>query len=266
MAEKNVHERFAEAHGLLTDGDYPAAIRGFEEVIRLCPEMEGAWGNRGYALVETGHDEEALEDFDMVVKLRPEDPFGHAYRAVALRNLGRWAEALEAAARSIKRAGEDPPDEALPAYLVRAWLFMRAGQYAAACDDLEMYYRGGYEDSLRPLLDLCQEVRDEGRDTCADGPDGRLQCHACLCAKCGYSFNTDPNPDWQAQGGQCPYAHCMETMPARNGMGPGVCPVFWHDCPGGEETVQTCPVVAASQGSCPAQGSESSEAGPEQAT
>ncbi|MFH0911611.1 MAG: tetratricopeptide repeat protein [Planctomycetota bacterium] len=248
MIDPGMEEKFSAAHELLTSGDYMGAARGFDEVIRLSPQMEGAWGNRGYARYEMGLDAAALEDFDMVVKLDPDDAFGHAYRAMALRNLGRYAEALEAAARAIELADEE--EDVPPARQVRAWLFARSGQFAAACEDLEIYLERDGEECMRPLLDLCLEMRDEGRTTCIDGPEGLLKCAVCQSAACGYSFNTDPNPNWEAEEGRCPYSHCIEIMPHRNGIGPGVCPVFWHDCPGGRKTVSACPVaISEAEGS-----------------
>jgi tetratricopeptide (TPR) repeat protein len=240
MSFESAEEKFKDAHALLEEGDYPAAVDSFAEVIRLCPEMEGAWGNRGYALLEMGRDEEALADFEMVVKLNPEDAFGHAFRALALRNLGRLEEALVAAVEAIQLAEEE--EDVPPARLVRGWLFCRSGQLGAAVEDLEAYVERTGDECIAPLYDLCVEVADDNRTECIDSPSGYLCCQECQCALCGYSFCLEPNRQWREEGGLCPYSHCIEIMPRRYGGGPGVCPYFCHDCPGGVEVVDTCPV------------------------
>jgi len=240
MHSENAESLFATAHARLEEGEYEEAIQGFGEVIRLCPEMEGAWGNRGYALLELGRDAEALADFDMVVEIHPADAFGHGFRALALRNLGRYAEALEAAVRAID--GADPEEDCPPARLVRGWLFARAGQLGAAMEDLDLYLDHAEDECIEPLFELCQDVAEDNRTECADSPTGLLACKECQCALCGYSFNTAPNPNWREEGGRCPYSHCIEIMPKRFGWGPGVCPVYGHDCPGGPETVAACDV------------------------
>jgi tetratricopeptide (TPR) repeat protein len=246
MTQDNAEALFRHASSRLDEGDYPGAADQFSDVIRLCPEMEGAWGNRGFALLEMGCDAEALNDFDMVVRLNAEDAFGHAFRALALRNLGRHAEALESAVEAIELA--DAEEDVPPARLVRGWLFARAGQLAAACEDLGIYLQFTDDESIEPLYELCRDVLEEGRTECIDSPTGLLCCKECQCAQCGYSFNIAPNPHWREEGGRCPYSHCIAIMPRRFGDGPGVCPVFGHDCPGGERTVAACPVELPAPG------------------
>jgi len=46
------------------------------------------------------------------------------------------------------------------------------------------------------------------------------------------------NPHYKEQGRTCGYEHCIETMPF---SGEGLdCPVFGHDCPGGEAQLAEC--------------------------
>jgi tetratricopeptide (TPR) repeat protein len=240
MNAENAEALFDAGHTLMEEGRYEAAIRRFNDVIRLRPEMEAAWGHRGCARLEMGRDEEALDDFDMVLRINAEDALGHGFRALALRNLGRYAEALEAAVTAIELA--PPEEDCPPARLVRGWLFARAGQLGAAMEDLDAYLDRTEDDCIEPLFELCRDVAEETRTECIDSPSGLLSCRECQCALCGYSFNTAPNPNWRAEGGRCPYSHCIEIMPKRYGWGPGVCPVYGHDCPGGPETVEACEV------------------------
>jgi tetratricopeptide (TPR) repeat protein len=235
---ENIDNLYEEGQACLDRGDFDGAIECFSKMISLCPEIEGGWGNRGYALYEIGRDEEALDDFNMVISLQPDDPLGYAFQALVLRNFGRYEEALEAAVNAIECARKE--EDAPPAYLVRGWLFIRAGQYEAALEDLESYIRITPEDTCaKPMLDICRLATDSGR-ACPNAPEGVLDCPNCQYAPCEYSFNTSPNPNWEEQGGKCMYQHCIKTMPYRNGDGEGICPWFGHDCPGGEEEIQRC--------------------------
>lgn len=246
MDSMNAEDKFSHGNALLSDGFYSEAAERFGEVIDQCPDMEGAWGNRGYALLEIGRDEEALSDFDMVIRINPGDPFGHGYKSMAMYNLGRYAEALDAAARAIELAEEE--EDVPPARLVRSWLFIRSGQYEYACDDLEFYLEYNEDEAVRDLYDICVDVRETGEKLCSGGPEGQLRCASCLNSGCGFSLNLESNPDWRVQDGICQYAHCVETMPQRNGQGEGICPVFFHDCPGGPATIAACEAARDRQG------------------
>ncbi|MHC4884273.1 MAG: tetratricopeptide repeat protein [Planctomycetota bacterium] len=237
-----IDAKFNHAHELLQQGDFVTAIDLFSEVIQACPEMEGAWGNRGYGNYELGRDAEALADFDQVVQINPSDAFGYGFRSLVLRNLGRYEEALESAVYAIDLAeGEEGVP---PAHLVRGWLFMRAGQVDAAYDDLATYMELTPDDPcVQPMLELARREQEVATRICVDGPEGKLACGVCQNSACGYSFNSAPNTAWEECGGRCAYSHCIETFPQRNGDGPGICPLYGHDCPGGPEVLKGCEVV-----------------------
>lgn len=237
----DLSDLFEMACDSLSRGEYDKAITLFSEIAAQDPQLEGAFGYRGIARIETGHDQDALLDFAEVLRINPNDAYGYGSRAVALYNLGRYAEALEAVVAALERVvDEDVP----PARLTRALLFLRAGQFVAAIPDLEAYLVGVPDDeALQDVLDICKRVQRTGRKDCPDGPDGRLQCGICQCTTCGFSFNTEPNWDWSEQGGVCPYSHCIEMMPVRSGDGPAICSYFGHDCPGGADAVRHCGVA-----------------------
>jgi hypothetical protein len=65
-------------------------------------------------------------------------------------------------------------------------------------------------------------------------------CHICLVASCGYSRCFDPNPIWEKQGGICKFEHCIENMELTIETTEKSCPVFGHNCPGGEKQVIEC--------------------------
>jgi tetratricopeptide (TPR) repeat protein len=246
MHSTQAEDLFARGHDHLHAGRYEEALACFDVLIELCPEMVGAWGNRGYALYELARDAEALSSFGQVIALDPDDPFGHGYRALALYNLGRFSEAFASAVRALDLA--DDEDDCPPARQVRALLFVRAGQFASAVEDLDLFFRYSEDESLEPLFELCRRVDETGDRSCPDGPGGVLDCTVCLCSACGFSFDRRPNPDWRDQDGRCPYSHCIELMPHRDGSVPEVCPYYYHDCPGGAETVRSCELAAEYMG------------------
>jgi len=54
-----------------------------------------------------------------------------------------------------------------------------------------------------------------------------------------YSYDkVKPKEDWLESGMVCPYEHRIDNAPMEGG--PGRCPVFGHDCPGGPNQVERC--------------------------
>lgn len=62
----------------------------------------------------------------------------------------------------------------------------------------------------------------------------------------GYSLDFSANSHWREQGLLCKYEHCIEQMPIEESTAES-CPVFGHDCPGGQEAVAACEVAASTQ-------------------
>lgn len=54
----------------------------------------------------------------------------------------------------------------------------------------------------------------------------------------GYSEDKSRNDDWEQMGLCCPYEHCIETCGLD--MFSDRCPMFGHNCPGGEDQVIEC--------------------------
>jgi len=54
----------------------------------------------------------------------------------------------------------------------------------------------------------------------------------------GYSTDFTPLDNFEKYGLSCPWEHCIENMPLENGA--ASCPLWGHDCPGGEEQVILC--------------------------
>jgi tetratricopeptide (TPR) repeat protein len=75
--------------------DYATAIALLGLEIRLDPENQLAWANRGYAHLHIGEREKALADCTEAIRLDPQDPVAHRGRAEARRALGDQAGAAE---------------------------------------------------------------------------------------------------------------------------------------------------------------------------
>jgi hypothetical protein len=56
----------------------------------------------------------------------------------------------------------------------------------------------------------------------------------------GYSIDFSLNSDYEKQGLLCEWEHCIEWMPLSAEPTKVSCPVFGHDCPGGEKAVSLC--------------------------
>ena len=62
----------------------------------------------------------------------------------------------------------------------------------------------------------------------------------------GYVPDKRFNRNWKKQGLDCPFEHCIETMPLREKRRKDSCPLYGHDCPGGKGRVEKC----VSEGNC----------------
>ena len=62
----------------------------------------------------------------------------------------------------------------------------------------------------------------------------------------GYSADMQRLEGWREKGMFCPYEHCIEMSPLRLGRDELSCPVFGHDCPGGEKQVGFCKSIGKS--------------------
>jgi hypothetical protein len=56
----------------------------------------------------------------------------------------------------------------------------------------------------------------------------------------GYSKDFTPNESFEEQDLLCAYEHCIENQSLQDERDERSCPVFGHDCPGGELQVETC--------------------------
>ncbi len=101
----------------------------FSEVIRLQPENESAYYNRGLFYLEKDNYSKAQDDFSKAVSLRPEQPDYYLRRGIARRSLGQRRAALEDFSRSIEI------NPSVKAYIERGTLKANAGYHQRAIKD-----------------------------------------------------------------------------------------------------------------------------------
>ncbi len=216
--------------------EFSRAVEAFTRCIDDSPESEDAYGNRGVAYLNLGEDELALGDFRKVVALNEDDAMAFAMMSEALKNLGQLEDALHYAAKAIEL---DPELET--AYYVRGWLFMRAGQYALAADDLENFLL--YADSpgeTEDMLSVCQVLAADNPVDDYDEPMDNPEAIEQYLCESGFSFDFGYNEEYEELQLFCPYAHCIRNLPSRCDDAVGCCPVFGYECPGGEDQTDIC--------------------------
>jgi Flp pilus assembly protein TadD/DNA-binding response OmpR family regulator len=97
------------------EGNYPGAIRFFDEAIEIDPALAAAWHDRGVCLRELGKDEDALKSIDKSVELEPENEEYLFTRAELLKRIGilrGQKNAIAAAVRTFNKVLEINPNNA----------------------------------------------------------------------------------------------------------------------------------------------------------
>lgn len=230
------NKRFDAALALLEERRFAEAVDAFSQLVASCPELTGAYGNRGLAYLNLGRDEEARNDFETVLQLDPEDAMGHSMLAELSRFRGSGEETLRHAVEALELDPDEPQ-----ANFIRGWLFARAGQYDMAVEDLERFVEvSGGNDEVQDFLEACRCLAAvDPRDEDGNPIDTRDKANRFLGRK-GWSFDAAENPDFEADGLPCPYAHCIRNQPALSPETPEGCPVFGYACPGHGEQVAWC--------------------------
>lgn len=68
------------------------AVKDFDEVLKLRPDLAEAYQRRGSEHFKLGHIQESLADFDKFLELRPQEKPGHWQRGISLYYAGRFDE------------------------------------------------------------------------------------------------------------------------------------------------------------------------------
>jgi tetratricopeptide (TPR) repeat protein len=88
-------------------GRYEEAIASFDQALKLNQNYDEAWYNRGNALDNLGRYEEAIASYDQALKLKPNDDSAWYNRGNALGNLGRYEEAIASYDQALKLKPND---------------------------------------------------------------------------------------------------------------------------------------------------------------
>jgi tetratricopeptide (TPR) repeat protein len=81
--------------------DYSAALREFDDTLRLNPKSAKAHFNRGHALARLGRRDEAILAYERGLALRPNDPTAWAHVGELLAGQGRYSEAESSYRRAV---------------------------------------------------------------------------------------------------------------------------------------------------------------------
>ena len=101
---KKFEQSIINAAEKFEQGQYSAAIKDFDQAIRLKPDFFLAYHLRGVAKKRLGQYNAAIKDFDQVIRLKPDDANTYHWRGVAKHKLERNSEALQDFQTSLKLA------------------------------------------------------------------------------------------------------------------------------------------------------------------
>ncbi|MEH2038945.1 MAG: tetratricopeptide repeat protein [Nostoc sp.] len=87
---------------LLTASEYEAAIASYDQALKLKPDYQEAWYDRGYALGKLVRFEEAIASYDQALKFQPDYHQAWYNRGIALDDLGRFEEAIASYDQALK--------------------------------------------------------------------------------------------------------------------------------------------------------------------
>ncbi len=128
---------------------YEEAVKSFDEALELKPDLYQAWGNRGNALLDLSKYEEAIKSYDEAIKLKPDLYIAWNKRGDALADLEKYEEAVKSYDEAIKLK----PD------FYQAWgnrgnAFANLGKYEEAIKS--------YDEALKLKPDLYQAWSSRG--------------------------------------------------------------------------------------------------------
>lgn len=91
----------ARSEQLIQQKDWKNALQEARQARQLDPNIQRAWWQEGYALVELGRYLEAVAAYDMAIKLNPNDAWAWNNKGAALGRLARWKEAKDCYRRAL---------------------------------------------------------------------------------------------------------------------------------------------------------------------
>jgi Flp pilus assembly protein TadD len=134
------HDSFASA--MVKKGKIEEAIEHYNKAIRLAPEYDNAYKNRGIAYTKLGRYQLAIEDYNKAIHLKPDNADVYYNRGVAYTKLGQYQMAIEDYSKAIHLK----PDDAA-AYNNRGAIYIKFGQYQMAIEDFNNAIRLKIDDA-----------------------------------------------------------------------------------------------------------------------
>jgi tetratricopeptide (TPR) repeat protein len=117
-------------------GQHQRAIQDYDTAIRLKPDRANPYNNRGIAYSDLGQHQRAIQDYDTAIRLKPDYADAYSNRGLGYDDLGQYQRAIDDYNEAIRLK----PDS-VAAYFNRGLTYNKLGQYQSAIDDFNKTLR-----------------------------------------------------------------------------------------------------------------------------
>lgn len=146
-------------------GDYDSSIADYSEAIRLDPEFQVVYNQRGCAYYYSGDFVRAIADFTVDCRLGPHDLVGHYNRLGMLLDMGEYDLALADITEVTRLFGTAPTANAFPlshVYCLRGQSYFEKGEYDRALADYSEAIRLDCVAFEHAIADFPEAIRSDG--------------------------------------------------------------------------------------------------------
>lgn len=106
LQQSDIDGLAGEAQAAYKKGDWAGAIRGYESLLKLAPDVADYWMNLGIAYHSAGRPLDAAQPLRQALKLKPGLTQARLYLGIALGETGQCAEALPYLKKDLSRVGD----------------------------------------------------------------------------------------------------------------------------------------------------------------
>ena len=99
---ERAHKLSSNGFALAKIGKFDEAIKSYDQAIKIKPDHEEAWYNKGVSLGELKKHEEAIKSYDQAIKIKPDFADAWNNRGFELSQLGKHEEAIKCNDQAIK--------------------------------------------------------------------------------------------------------------------------------------------------------------------
>jgi len=135
-------------------GKKEEAIKSYDEAIKIKPDKFEAWGNRGNALSSLGKHEEAIKSYDEVIKIKPDNQDTWYNKGIALAHQKQYEEALISFKEGIQFAKDDEEKKLFYFQIMQSYL-------AISSDEVLNENRGNAVKTFNRGLDYLAMIDDK---------------------------------------------------------------------------------------------------------